>query len=334
MKTKTLTTLILAAVMIVAAVPSFAQTLPTSTTLSAALASGTNSTLVTLTSLTGISASTNSVQTFIMVDREIMRVRTLPASGTTITVVRAINGPAVGHASGARVTYGPGGGTWNTAGSSNGVFLTSGFRPSGTCTRAQNQFLPLYAVDEPPRAYDCNGGVWVGGNLPDMPPNAITLVGPCTVPIGSVAYGSFGTSITASTTVEYTASIFVPYSFVSTGFTNLNGSAVDTASKKVFVLRDAAGAVLANTLLAGTLATGNDAFQAIAWTAPRLIVGPARYFVGLQDDTADANGIRTIAASTFNGVVAVGNASVFGTVPVETMPSTFTADVGPIGCLY
>ncbi len=337
----TLKTLTLAVLLIALCVsPSLAQSIgaPTSTTTAAAINPGTDNTIVTVASTTGMTASTNSVQTFILINRELMRVRTVQSS-TVLIVARAIDGPAVGHASGARVTYGPGGGTWSTgtsgvASGSNAVFLTSGVKPTGSCTRANNQYLPLISVSNPSATYDCDGGVWVQGNLPNDPTNPITLVGQCTVPIGSVAYGSMGTDTTTSATAELTASIFVPMTFWSTGATNLNGSAVNTGSKKVFVLRDNSGIAIANTALAGTAATGNDAFQAIAWTAPRLVVGPARYFVAIQDDTADVAGVRTIAAATFNNVVTVSNTSVFGTVPLETMPSTFTADVGPIMCLY
>lgn len=315
----------------------FAQSAPTRTTLAAAMAAGARS--MTVTSATGFSANTGTAQSYVLIENDLRTV--LSVSSTTIGLGPARNN-GVGHVNASTVIFGTAGNWSNgTAGAgqgSTGVFLQS--VPTGSCTRSNSQYLPVFIISGSGSTAgvsgtaDCLGGKWILGTLPDQAGLQPALYKVCTVPIGSVAYGSFGTSTTTSTTVEYTANIFVPQTFLATGFTNLNGSAVDTASKKIFTLHDATGNLLANTATAGTLATGNDAFQAIAFTSATLVVGPAWYFVGLQDDTADVNGIRTIAASTFNGVLTSGPTSVFGTVGSITAPTTFTADVGPIGCLY
>ncbi len=315
------------------------------TTTSAAQSAGPTNKFLTVSSATGITASTSggfNVNTgsggeqYCLVDRELEKVVSI--SSTTLTVIRASASTlATGHVSGARVICGPGGGNWNQAGSF-GVFMTgNGAPPSGSCTRSKSTFLPIFQLANPVATgfeYDCLGGRWVQGTIPDGSAVQPALIKVCTVPIGSVAYGSFGTSTTASATVEYTANVFVPQTMLATGITNLNGSAVDTGSKKIVILHDMAGNLIANSATAGTAATGNDAFQAIPFTATLLVTGPAWYFVGLQDDTADANGIRTIATATFNNVIAAGPTSVFGTVGSITAPTTFTADVGPIACLY
>lgn len=351
---------VLALVLVVGIAPAaFAQTAPTFTTTTAAIATNTTTSTIniTLTSTTGISATAcNQDDCYLLIDSELFRVTAIPASGTATAVRAQRNTIQTPHASGAYAVFGGFAGTqWlnrQTGSPTFGVFIGGGVNPVGACTLTSQQYSPIFVLNPPsisggpvtvtPKI--CGGGgvggsVWISGIVPDGKLRTPTLATTCTVPIGSVAYGSFGTSTTASTTGEFTASIFVPYTQVLTGFTNLNGSAVDGASKKIFILRipssSTTARAIANTATAGTAASGNDAFQAIAFTTPVIAVGPATYFVGLQDDTADVNGVRTIAASTFNGVYASSITSVFGTVAASvTTPTTFTADVGPIGCVY
>ncbi len=324
MKNKTFKMLSAVFVVLALAVSGFAQTQPTKTTLSQAMLAGQNSMIV--------ASVTGAANNWALVGKDLRRVTNV--SGTTLTVVQQQGTPSA-HPSGANVIYGVLG-TWSTNGTASGTFLNT--YPIGSCTRSSTGVLPKFVIPEnnlsAPGSVDCLNGAWVRGTLLDDP-IAPGLYKVCTVPIGTPAYGSMGTDTTTSTTVEYTAGIFVPYTFISTGFTNLNGSAVNTGSKKIFILKDPGGVPIANTLAAGTAATGNDAFQAIAWTtSTKIVVGPAYYGVGLQDDTADVAGIRTVAASTYNGLVGSGPTSVFGTIATLAFPTTFTADVAPIGCLY
>ncbi len=330
-------------------VSAFAQTAPTFTTTTAAISGGTTTGTIdiTLTSTTGITATVQNEPGYLLIDAELFAVDSIPASGTARVKRAQRNTIQTPHASGAYAVFGFSAGTqWNpraTGSPTFGVFIAGGVNPVGGCTLANQQYSPVFVLNPPsisggpvtitPKS--CDGGNWTAGVLPGGTlAKPTSLVGACTIVIGATAYGSTGTDTTTSTTVEYTASVNVPSTIVSTGFTNLNGSAVNTGSKKIFILHDAAGKLLANTALAGTSATGNDAFQAIAWTTPVILPGPAKYFVGLQDDTADVAGIRTIAASTYNNVVTSGPTSVFATVGAITAPTTFTADVGPVGCLY
>lgn len=310
----------------------FAQTAPTRTTLSTAMPAGARSMVVA--SATGFTASTNTAQYFVLIENDYRQVLTV--SGTAIGL-----GPSkaagVGHVSGATVIFGITGnwltGTTGSASGSTGVFPPS--VATGSCARANQQYLPMFVPNllNNLGTLDCLGGNWTLGTLPDSP-GQLALIKACTVPIGSVAYGSFGTSTTASTTGQLMANLFVPYTMWATGITQLNGSAVDGASKKIVILYDELGNLLANSATAGTTATGNDAFQAIPFTAAQFIVGPANYFIGLQDDTADVNGLRTVAVSTFNNVLGSSITSVFGTVAAVTPPTTFTQDTAPIACAY
>ncbi len=314
----------------------FAQSAPTKTTLSVAMAAGARQ--MTVSSATGFSASTASQQYFVLIENDLRQV--LAVNSTVISLGPA-KGAGVGHVASSTVIFGTPG-VWSTGTAGVGSGSVGNFVPStptGACTRSNNQYLPLFyagttAVPNSGATIDCLGGKWVAGTLPDAPGLQLALAKVCTVPIGNVAYGSFGTSTTPSTTGELTASIFVPQTMLATGITNLNGSAVDTGSKKIVILHDATGNLIATSAVAGTAATGSDAFQAIPFTATALITGPAYYFVGLQDDTADANGVRTIATATFNNVIASQLTSVFGTVGSITVPTTFTADQGPIACIY
>ncbi len=345
---KTINKMLLVLVGLLMSVPAFAQTAPTFTTTAAAILSTTTTATIniSLTSTTGISATVQGEPAYLLIDAELFAVDSVPASGT-VTVRRAQrNTLQTPHTSGAYAVFGFSAGTqWTprAVGSPTfGVFLAGGVNPVGGCTLTSQQYSPVFVLNPPsisggavtvtPKS--CNGGVWTSGSLASGGLSTPVLASICTVPIGTPAYGSMGTDTTTGTTSEYTASIYVPYTTVLTGLTNLNGSAVNTGSKKVFILRDSAGRRIAWTALAGTAASGNDAFQAIAFTTP-VIVNAGRYYVALQDDTADVAGIRTIATATYNGVYAGVTTSVFGTVAAApTPPTTFTADQGPIMCGY
>lgn len=306
---------------------------PTFTTLSSAI-TDTRATRIAVTSASGFVASTGTLDYGIFVDNEFMRITGV--SGTQITVQRGqANTNATAHPSGAYVVVGQFGAQL-APGVAGGPFVQN--KLSGTCSRGDWPYMPLIQVNANAiggqAMYDCVGAVWRPQTLISQISQP-ALYKACTVPIGSVAYGSFGTSITASTTAQYTASVFVPNTIIVTGITQLNGAAVDTGSKKIVMLYGLNGQLLANSATAGTAATGSDAFQAIPFTSAKIITGPSYYFTGLQDDTADANALRMIATATFNNVIASSITSVFGTVPTSiTAPTTFTADVGAIACLY
>jgi len=125
----------------------YAQTAPTKTTLAAAV-SDTYSTTVTVTSATGFTAGT----TWLYVNTEQMLVRAV--SGTTISVVRGVNGTkAMPHMSGAVVYVGP-------------ATLYRQFDPSGACTSTNEVYLPQIA---PASGYfwNCLNSRWQGVYLGD-----------------------------------------------------------------------------------------------------------------------------------------------------------------------
>ena len=154
-----------------------------------------------------------------------------------------------------------------------------------------------------------------------------------TVPIGSTAYASFGTDTTLVAGTIYWAEVFIPRNITLTGVGVLNGATVGTDKWIVALYTSAGGTVAANSALAGTTSSGANAFQQIAFTSTYAAVGPARYWIAFQSNgTTDT--LRTVAANTFVDVLTKSATGTFGTLSSLTVPTTFTADVGPIAYVY
>ena len=349
---KTLKNLLLIVALVGA--PSFvmAQSQPTRTTLSAAMAY-TDGTL-TVTSATGINATSATLgQENCLVDQELMRIRSI--SSATLTVTRNIQGFRTAHVSGAPIICGVSGSFNPSTGSISaqvgsptvGAAVTGatfiGSLPVGSCTRSAQAILPVFFITAGPvgagRDYgysvDCLGGQWVAGSLAS-PPTDGSLILASNVPIGSVAYASIGTATVADiATVEWLTSIDVPKSGWITGARFLCGSTC-TTDKALAVLRDSSGNKIANSTTAGVLVSGASTFQTLAFTAPIYVVGPARYFVGIQGNGTAAAFLNAVKANSYvNVVTGELTGGTFGTiVSPATMPTTFTADEGPVVELY
>lgn len=152
-----------------------------------------------------------------------------------------------------------------------------------------------------------------------------------TVPIGSVAYASMGTNTTLVAGTIYWAELNIPRVITLTGAAVLNGATVGT-DKGLVALYDTNGALVANSAVAGATTSGANAFQARAFTAT-VEVQPGRYFLAYQaDGTTDT--LRTIAVSTFIDSLTASATGTFGTLTALTVPTTITADKGPIGYVY
>jgi hypothetical protein len=167
------------------------------------------------------------------------------------------------------------------------------------------------------------------------------------VPIGSVAYGSCGSS-TTNIIQLWVTDILVPYNRTVSNIAFLQGSGSVT-DNWVGVIYDSFGNIVASTALAGQAQSGADTWQvqpiALAYTPTGTtagtftsaaassvqLYGPQQYFVGIQINNTSANAIRLLAASTFYGVCAGSvTAGTFGTIPATITPiTTFTATKGP-----
>lgn len=152
-----------------------------------------------------------------------------------------------------------------------------------------------------------------------------------TVPIGQVAYGSVGTNTTPVDGTIYWAELNIPRAMTLTGAAILNGGTVGT-DKVVLGLYDTGGALVANTATAGTTTSGTDAFQPLAFTAAPS-VQPGRYWLAAQFNGTTTR-FRTIATLTNIDCLTASATGTFGTLTALTVPTTITADKGPVGYVY
>lgn len=156
MKTFLKTLLLSVALALALVPPAFAQTATTKTYLSSALAGGAQNKVVSLGSVTGITASTSSNQFFGYIDGEEVTIRSVNTTANTVTVDRAAKGLAVPHPANEIFWYG-GPATFNsTNGNVGGAGVTNpvtggtaipavfvNTTPYGTCVRASNTYLPV-----------------------------------------------------------------------------------------------------------------------------------------------------------------------------------------------
>lgn len=148
-----------------------AQTVTTRTTLKTAITTTGGTVTVTpnsMTSIVALSAQGNqngisSTQNFCLIDGELGSV----VNGTVTTTTFGWRRPNGGsqHAVNAEIRCGPGGFAWTPSaaggGTTAGIFTSNpSQKPSGSCTRAANQFLPVFAVlDGHAWAYDCPNNI-------------------------------------------------------------------------------------------------------------------------------------------------------------------------------
>ena len=115
---------------------------------------------------------------------------------------------------------------------------------------------------------DCNGNQWVNGDSSQSTRSVnFELPFPNT---GATAYSSVGTSTAKATNTMYCTEFSFPYSYkYVTGLAVMNG-ATATTDKEIAVLYDSGGNLLANSAVAGTVATGASTFQKRAFITPVL----------------------------------------------------------------
>jgi hypothetical protein len=136
---------------------------------------------------------------------------------------------------------------------------------------------------------------------------------------------SAGTDTTPDITETYLSELFVPAAVDITGLMLMNGSAVD--GHVTVGLYDIRGTLIAKS---GSISqSGVDAYQRIPLTASLV---PGTYYVAAQFDSTDAR-FNTKTFGSFGAGKITGQT--YGVLPSGlTMPTTFTADLGPIASLY
>jgi hypothetical protein len=146
-------------------------------------------------------------------------------------------------------------------------------------------------------------------------------------------YGVALASKTAAAGTIYYGAIEVDENTLASGACLLN--AATQAGNVIYALYDNTGTLLANTTLSGTAASGASQYQCIAFTSPIALLGPKEYFIAVQNSAATNtfDVYTTGAAQTSYPTGSV--AGVFGTLTNFTsVPTTFTASVGPAMTLY
>lgn len=321
-----------------------AQTILNNTTLSASVPNTVSSastsgsmTTVSVTSATGISApaantglnlatATSGGQSYLYVDRELMDVRGV--SGTTITVVRGAAGTAAAsHANGAVVFVVPAAYIWGATGGAGFAQL-----PQGSCTRTSEIYLPRIQFNTGIIS-DCLGGQWVqGDSMQTTRTSGAAIYAPN--PGGTIYTSLNSTGTVLAATTMYCTEIQLPYSKYATGLKFLLGT-VGATDKHISVLYDSSGNLLANSATAGTTAGTASTYEALPFTAPYYMVGPAQYFGCVQTNGTTAT-MRMLVTSTQDSFLTKGvTGQTFGTIPATiTVPTTFTTAVGPYEEVY
>ena len=103
---------------------------------------------------------------------------------------------------------------------------------------------------------DCLGGQWVNGDGWQT----TRAVNYAAIPnVGFTAYTSAGTSTAKATNTMYCTEFDVPYNKYVTGLAVMNG-ATATTDKEIAVLYDSGGNLLANSAVAGAVASGASTY--------------------------------------------------------------------------
>lgn len=136
------------------------------------------------------------------------------------------------------------------------------------------------------------------------------------------------------TIAEYWSQIFIPTSTTLTGACLLNGATV-TTDKHIYILFNAAGAIIANTILTSVADSGASRYQCQDFVTPVAVIGPGTFFVGTQPNgTTDTFFTYTAAGAPTKYGTGITAAGVFGTLVAITPTSAFTTAVGPLMMVY
>ena len=166
----------------------------------------------------------------------------------------------------------------------------------------------------------------IGQSTTTSPYTAFTTLNP---PFNLVAPAAV-----TDTIAEYWSQIFIPTSTTLTGACLLNGATV-TTDKHIVILANAAGTIIANSILTSVADSGASGYQCQAFTATVAVTGPQTYFVGTQPNGTTDNFYTYTAAGAPTGyLTAKTTAGTFGTLVNLTPPTSFTTAIGPLMMVY
>ncbi len=137
-----------------------------------------------------------------------------------------------------------------------------------------------------------------------------------------------GTDATAVNTETYIVEFYIPNNCTITGVSFLlNTSATGNIQAS---LATSAGVPIAAAKTASTAATAAAAYQQIPFAAPYAAVGPAKYFLLMQN--SGSNHYQAHVIGNFGAAKKTGET--YGTFTTVTAPTTFTTNLAPICDLY
>lgn len=142
-----------------------------------------------------------------------------------------------------------------------------------------------------------------------------------------------GTSVTGAATIAYVSQFYLPVNATLTGLAILNGATVGT-DKWIVALVNSAGTIVANSAIAGTLSAGASSWQQIPFTATYAAAGPGVYWAVLYKNGTTDNFQAIPASGAYAGLAGSVTGQTFGTLAALTLPTSFTAGLGPIFYTY
>lgn len=141
------------------------------------------------------------------------------------------------------------------------------------------------------------------------------------------------TSATPAATSVYLVQMTIPAGITLTGVGILNAATVGT-NKYIVALFDNTGAPLVTSALAGVTTAGASAYQQVPFTATFKTLKSSTYWIGLYVNGTTDRYYAVPSIGQSGGLAGSVGSQTFGTVAAITLPTTFTADVGPIAYTY
>lgn len=140
-----------------------------------------------------------------------------------------------------------------------------------------------------------------------------------------------GYDSTPVVTEIYISEIFVPANMSVAGIAVLNGSVASDDWHRALLDKD--GALVAGTPTGAVTSSGTDSYQKAPFTGGAVtVLGPATYYVAqICDGVVDRYNTHALGAFIAGKITS----QTYGAIPAtNTLPSGFTANLGPIASLY
>jgi hypothetical protein len=146
-------------------------------------------------------------------------------------------------------------------------------------------------------------------------------------------YGAITSTAPVSGTTFF-SQITVQYNRAVTGACVLNGTTAST-DQHLVALYDYSGKLVANSAVAGFLASGASLLQCAAFLTPVELSGPATYYLAVQSNGTTGLFGLYVTGNVGPSYVTGSVTGTFGTIKPTIAPgNAFTTAKGPIGTLY